>query len=160
MVCAGVSWFQYIGNNNTNALSWNFNGGNDLFRLDATTGTVQAPNGSVAAGLGPIYAGVPQNLQAGATYQLILSDANKHIFLTNSTTAVTIPANASVAFPIGTAVTFVSNGSGSSTIAITTDTLVWAATGGTGTRTLAAKGMATALKVSATAWWISGTGLS
>jgi hypothetical protein len=35
-----------------------------------------------------------------------------------------------------------------------------AGTGTTGSRTLAAHGMATAIKVSATAWYINGTGLT
>jgi hypothetical protein len=66
-----------------------------------------------------------------------------------------------VAFPIGTAITFVNqNGAGTITIAITTDTMRLAGTGGTGSRTLAANGTATALKITATEWIISGVNLS
>jgi hypothetical protein len=107
----------------------------------------------------PVYAGIPQNLQT-ANYQLVLADANKHIFFNAGAHALTIPANASVPFPVGTAVTFVNNGSGAWTIGITTDQLVWAAGGTTGTRTLALNGMATMIKTQATQWFISGTGLS
>ena len=46
------------------------------------------------------------------------------------------------------------------TIAITTDTMRLAGPGTTGSRTLAANGVATALKVTATDWIISGTGLT
>jgi hypothetical protein len=46
------------------------------------------------------------------------------------------------------------------TIAITTDTLYFAGTGTTGSRTLAQYGVATALKLTSTTWIISGTGLT
>ena len=46
------------------------------------------------------------------------------------------------------------------TIAITTDTMYLAGTGTTGTRTLAQYGMATAIKMTATTWMISGSGLT
>jgi hypothetical protein len=66
-----------------------------------------------------------------------------------------------VAFPIGTAVTFINqNGAGVITIAITSDTMRLAGAGTTGNRTLAANGIATAIKVTSTEWIISGTGLT
>ena len=46
------------------------------------------------------------------------------------------------------------------TIAITTDTMRLAGAGTTGSRTLAANGIATALKLTSTEWIISGTGLT
>ena len=71
------------------------------------------------------------------------------------------PANSSVAYPIGTALTFVNQASaGVMTIAITTDTMRLAGAGTTGSRTLAANGIATAIKVTSTEWLISGTGLT
>lgn len=74
---------------------------------------------------------------------------------------VTIPANASVAFPVRTCITIVNqNAAGSLTIAITTDTMRLAGAGTTGSRTLAANGVATAIKVTSTEWIISGTGLT
>lgn len=107
--------------------------------------------------------GIPQNAQS-ANYALQLSDANKHLLHPSADVTArtfTIPANATVAFPIGTAVTFVNqNGAGAVTIAITTDTMRLAGVGSTGNRTLAANGIATALKITATEWIISGTGLS
>ncbi|HET9574537.1 MAG TPA: hypothetical protein VFP29_12515, partial [Methyloceanibacter sp.] len=45
-------------------------------------------------------------------------------------------------------------------IAITSDTMRLAGAGTTGSRTLAANGVATALKVTSTEWIISGTALS
>ena len=108
-------------------------------------------------------ASVFQNSQSAA-YTLVIGDAGKHIFHPSADATAriwTIPANASVAFPIGTAVTFVNqNAAGVITIAITTDTLRLSPGGTTGSRTLAANGMASALKVTATEWIISGSGLS
>lgn len=107
--------------------------------------------------------GVPitQNSQSTA-YTLVLSDAGKHILhptADDNARTFTIPANASVAYPTGTAITFV-NQINTVTIAITSDTLTLAGAGTTGSRTLAANGMATALKIASTSWIISGTGLS
>lgn len=106
---------------------------------------------------------IPQNSKSAA-YTLVLSDAGKHILHPSADTTArifTIPANASVAFPIGTAVTFINQYSaGVITITITTDTMRRAGDGVTGSRTLAANGIATAVKVTATEWMISGIGLS
>jgi len=104
---------------------------------------------------------VPQNTQSGA-YTLVLADAGLHIYTSTGGAATwTIPANSSVAFPIGTAVTFVINATATRTIAITTDTLYWAGTAGTtGSRTLAGTGIATALKITSTTWVISGSNLT
>lgn len=106
---------------------------------------------------------IPQNSQSSA-YTLVIGDAGKHIFHPSADTTAriwTIPANSSVAFAIGDAVSFVNqNAAGVITIAITTDTMRLAGAGTTGSRTLAANGMATALKVTSTEWIISGTGLT
>ncbi len=106
---------------------------------------------------------IPQNSQSAA-YTLVLGDAGSHIFHPAADTTAriwTIPANASVAYPVGTAITFVNeNSAGVITIAITTDTMRLAGAGTTGSRTLAANGIATALKVTSTSWLISGSGLT
>jgi hypothetical protein len=73
----------------------------------------------------------------------------------------TIPANASVALEVGHITTIVNDGaSGSVTIAITTDALIWSPTLGTGSRVLAPGGIATIIKVSSTRWYVSGVGLT
>jgi hypothetical protein len=106
---------------------------------------------------------IRQNSQSAA-YTLVLTDGGKHILHPSADTTArvfTIPANSSVAFPIGTAVTFVNQASaGTITISITTDTMRLAGAGTTGSRTLAANGIATALKITSTEWIISGTGLT
>lgn len=90
--------------------------------------------------------------------------ANKHIYHPSADTTArtwTIPANSSVPYPIGTTLTFVNdNGAGALTIAINTDTLWLAGAGTTGSRTLAANGVATAVKITSTSWQINGSGLT
>lgn len=104
------------------------------------------------------FKGLPQNSQGN--YTLVLSDAGKQLYFSSGGATHTIPANSSVAFPIGTAVTFINETGSACSIAITTDTLTLAGTLTTGTRSLARNGLATAVKASATSWLISGAGLS
>ena len=107
--------------------------------------------------------GVPQNSKSAA-YTTVLADANTHILHPSADTTArtfTIDSNANVPYPIGTAITFVNqNAAGVVTIAITTDTMRLAGAGTIGSRTLAANGIATALKITSTEWIISGTGLT
>ena len=103
------------------------------------------------------FRGLPQNSQT-ASYTLALSDQGKHISIT--TGGVVIPANGSVAFPVGAAISIFNNSGSNQTISITTDTLRQAGTANTGSRTLAQYGLATIVKVAATVWVISGAGLS
>jgi hypothetical protein len=131
-----------------------------LAGTDATTMTF--PPASAEVG----YLNIPQNSQSTA-YSLVLADAGKHILHPSADTTAriwTIPANSgggSVAFPIGTAITFINqNAGGVITISITTDTMRLAGAGTTGSRTLAANGIATAIKITSTEWIISGTGLT
>jgi hypothetical protein len=107
------------------------------------------------------FRNIPQNAQTGS-YTLVLADSGKHIYHASGAGAATytIPANGSVAYPIGTALTFINLSSTSISIAITTDTMYLSSAGTTGTRTLAQYGSATAIKVTSTAWLISGSGLT
>lgn len=105
------------------------------------------------------YLTVPQNAQG--TYTCVLSDSGKHIYTASGGATYTIPSNASVAYPIGTAITFVNQSAVACTIAITSDTMYFAGTAGTtGSRTLGQYGVATAMKVGTTTWMISGTSLT
>lgn len=140
--------------------------------LGGTSGVpTRLPIGSVDGLLltaigGAVVWRAPQMLQnsQSAAYTLVAADAGKHLLHPSADAtprAFTIPSSASVAFPVGTAVTFVNqNGAGALTIAITSDTMRLAGPGTTGSRTLAANGMATALKIAATEWIISGNGLT
>ena len=108
------------------------------------------------------FRNIPQNSQS-ANYTLVLADSGKHIFHPvgdNNARTFTIPANSSVAYPIGTAITFINMAVANVTIAITTDTLVLSSAGTTGSRTLATNGSATCIKITSTSWLISGSALT
>lgn len=118
-----------------------------------------AANGSASDG--PGYRGVPQNSQSAA-YTTVMADNGKHILhptADNNPRTFTIDSNANVAYPVGASITFV-NQINTVTIAITSDTMVLAGAGTTGSRTLAANGIATAVKIASTTWIINGTGLT
>lgn len=95
------------------------------------------------------------NTQTGTTYGPVLTDSEKMITLNNaSAITATIPANASVAYPVGTKLNFMQLGAGQVTIAITTDTLNVDAD-----LTLKLNGqyaVATAFKVTTTSWVLFG----
>jgi hypothetical protein len=95
-------------------------------------------------------------------YTLTASESGYHLYHTiGSAHTYTIPANGSVPFPLGTVITAVNgHGAGVLSIAITTDTLRMVGTSNTGTRAIAANGMATMLKVSSQTWYINGVGLT
>jgi hypothetical protein len=108
------------------------------------------------------FRNIPQNSQSAA-YTLVLADSGKHILHPASDAnarTFTIPANSSVAYPIGTAITFINMTSQVVTIAITTDTMYLSSAGTTGSRSLAQYGSATAIKITSTNWIISGSGLT
>ena len=96
-----------------------------------------------------------------ASYPLVLGDAGQVVRFTGATASkvCTIPANASVAFPIGTMIGITNDGSVTMTLAITTDTMTWGKDNTTGTRTLAAGADCVILKTTATTWKINGSAL-
>jgi hypothetical protein len=106
------------------------------------------------------YLNIPQNAQTGS-YTTVLSDAGKHIYHAAGAGAATytIPANGSVAYPIGTVIAFVNLSATSISIA-NSDTMYWGYFGTTGSRTLGQYGVANALKVTSTTWIITGTALT
>ena len=96
-----------------------------------------------------------------ASYTMVLGDAGQVVRFTGSTASkvCTIPANASVAFPIGTMIGITNDGSVTMTLAITTDTMTWGKDNTTGTRTLAAGADCVILKTTATTWKVNGSAL-
>jgi hypothetical protein len=131
---------------------------NNTLTLAGTDGmTMTFPPASASIG----YLEIPQNPKTGS-YTLVLSDSGKHIYHAVAAAAATytIPENASVAYPIGTAITFINMAVANVTIAITTDTMYLAGAGTTGSRTLAQYGSATAIKITNTSWIINGMGLT
>jgi hypothetical protein len=105
---------------------------------------------------------LPINSQS-ASYTTVLADSGKIILHPSSDAnarTYTIPANASVAYPVGTALTFVNMTAQVVTIAINTDTMYLSSFGTTGSRSLAQYSSATAVKLTTTTWLISGSGLT
>jgi hypothetical protein len=115
-------------------------------------------NANTAKAVG--YVGMPQAILASGGLTLSAAHAGNHIYVTGTGQTITIPANSSVPFEIGTTIVIINAASVTTTIAITTDTLLLAGAGTAGTRTLGAHGMATAVKVATTEWIISGNGLT
>jgi hypothetical protein len=125
--------------------------------LDFKAGAVTTSNAS-ASEVG--YKGTPQNVQNG-DYTLVLTDAGKSIDKQSGGAGetITIPANDTVAFPVGTVICGDNDGGGTLTIAITTDVLEDSA-GNTGSRTVADNGSWVIKKIAATKWRITGNGVS
>lgn len=108
------------------------------------------------------YRAVPITTQDG-TYTFALSDNGKTVRHTSASAHTwTIPANATVAFPAGAVITLEA-GASSGNVTITPATgvgLELAGTASTGSRTLAANGLATILKTATNTWKISGAGVT
>jgi hypothetical protein len=146
-----------FGSVTNHALGFFTNNGTPQAQL-LTTGILQAiDQASAMQDVG--WRDCPQNSVSG-NYTLALSDRGKQIAQQTAAATVTIPANASIAFPVGSSIVIFNNSAGNISIAITTDVLFIAATTTTGTRTLASNGLATIMKTDATHWVISGSGLS
>lgn len=102
------------------------------------------------------FRGIPLTSQAqGSTITLALTDASRRV--ANTSGGWTIPANGSIAFPTDTTIVLHNNSGSTQAVSITSDTLTWAGTATTGTRTVAANGLATLVKIGSTNWLISGT---
>lgn len=99
------------------------------------------------------------NNQTGTTYTLVLTDNNKTITFNNAAAiAVTIPTNASVAFPVGAQVVFAwITGAGQPTISGSGGVTI-KSRGGTATapKLYAANAMATAIQIATDVWLIGG----
>jgi hypothetical protein len=128
-----------------------------LAGTDSTTMTFPPASASVG------YLNVPVNTQDTGPYTTVLTDSGKFIFHPSTDAnarTYTIAANSSVAYPVGTVLTFINMAAQVVTIAITSDTMYLTGTGITGSRSLAQYGMATAIKMTTTTWLISGSGLT
>jgi hypothetical protein len=120
-----------------------------------TTGNVLTSNGTIWAStaLPSNAVAYPQNIQS-ANYTLVLSDAGKQIFHPVADANIrtyTIPANSSVAFPIGTVVLFTVENGGRYVNVACGDTLVFGS-GITGSVAVTANNTLMAIKVTSTKW--------
>ncbi|MBO9580334.1 MAG: hypothetical protein J7498_05535 [Sphingobium sp.] len=103
---------------------------------------------------------LPQNAQTG-DYTLVLTDRAKHLYLTSGSAMITIPPNSSVAYPIGTVIVLINNGSASKTVARGSGVaLLLAGSAADANKTLAQGAVATIIKVATNTWFISGAGVS
>lgn len=103
------------------------------------------------------YLEIPQQSKS-VDYTAVLADSGKsidHPSTDANARTFTIPANASVAYHIGTCISFSNMTANVVTIAITTDTMYLAGAWTTGSRSLAQYGTATARKLTSTTWLIS-----
>jgi hypothetical protein len=123
--------------------------------ITGNTATVTSANYSIG------YLTIPQvTLSANST--AALTDSGKHFY---STTAgnleITIPDNANVAFPVGTAISIVVQAAGNVLVVTQPSTTLYLGGNATsGNRVVGTYGMATVLKVATNTWFISGTGVS
>lgn len=104
----------------------------------------------------PSYRYKRLNAQTGTTYTFDINDGNGSTLVTlNNASAITatIPANASVAFPIGATIPIMQLGAGQVTVTIASDTLL---NPGLTAKLRAQYSMATLTKIASTQWVISG----
>jgi len=106
----------------TAAIAWTAEPSDGQFLIGDTAaipqlGTITAGTGitvtNAAHAITVASTGTTLNDQTGTSYTLVLTDAGKFITFTNAAAiAVTVPTNASVAFPIGTQIGFQQGGAG------------------------------------------------
>lgn len=98
--------------------------------------------------------------QTGTTYTTVLNDNGQVVTMNNaSANTLSIPTNASVAYPIGTQINVLQIGAGQTTIqAVTSGTTTILSTGGTAAapKIRARYGMATAIKSATDTWYVVG----
>lgn len=107
------------------------------------------------------YMDIP-NTSVNSNYQLLITDRGKFIYINAANLTITIPANTTTAFPVGTVITICAEGNTGTQLTIGgTDILVWCP-GGSQTipRSLSAFAVATILKTDSNRWMLTGAGIS
>ena len=106
------------------------------------------------------YRDIPQVTAGNVT--LTLADSGKHYYATSAAPlTLTVPSNANVAFPIGTAISIVNKGSANLTVALEAEASMYLAGNATSaSRTITTYGMATLMKTATDEWFINGTGVA
>lgn len=131
------------------------NGSSAVTAVTAPAGTIVGTSDTQTLSNKTLTAPVVQvagiNTQAGSSYTFVIGDAYKMVTMGNaSASTLTVPANASVAYPIGTQIFFYVKGAGTVTLGITTDTL-------TGTTSYAQNTGGILTKLTATTWLVQKT---
>ena len=135
--------------------------------------TADLPNSfelAVGAGLSKLSATNTLTLDGSGVIELVAMNANTTLDITHAgkllykssggAITITIPANGSVAYTIGTCIEIINDDTENLTVAITSDTLILARYGSTGSRTIRTKGWMTLRKVASTTWYATGAGVS
>lgn len=140
---------------------WDFSNGITTPSITDGSGTVDFASSSITTDNDtadePGWKGTPQRTMSSSA-GLVLADAGKQIYLNGGVSqTLTIPANASEAFPVGTIIVVVNDSGNDWSIAITTDTLEEYVTGTTGTQTLGDNNKAVLEKVATTTWKYAAT---
>ena len=104
---------------------------------------------------GSVVSHVALNAQTGTTYTLVLADSGKMITSSNgSAQTITVPANSSVAFPVGTQVLITAIGAGIASIAAAGGVTIRSADSALKLRTQYST--ASLIKVATDEWYLSG----
>jgi hypothetical protein len=117
LVYSGTTWnaFAQVGGAGAGVVS--ASGGGTGLTSSGTAGNVLTSDGTGWTSAAPIAA-YPQNIQS-SNYTLVLGDAGKQIYSANTgAQTITIPTNASVAFPIGTIITLFNMGTSTITLSV------------------------------------------
>lgn len=88
-----------------------------MYAYTSDTNTLWYYTGSAWESAGATAQQLTLNAQTGTSYTLVLSDSGKFVTLNNAASiTLTIPTNASVAFPIGTQINLIQLGAGQVTV--------------------------------------------
>lgn len=125
------------------------------------TGQGDAVNALAAlGGLSVAYKELAQSAKSSG-YTFDLTQSAGHVYYTGGAATATLPANATVAFPVGSVITIINNGSGALAISRAGGvTMKWSVGGVDANRSLAVGGVCSLIKVATDVWFISGAGLS
>jgi hypothetical protein len=137
------------------SVSGNITGGNVTSAALTSTASLSVTGNTATVTSANYQIGYRDLPQIGAFGTLATTDGGKHYYGSGT---ITIPTNASVALPVGTAILVIA--AGATTINQGSVTLIWAGVGATGSRTLATYGQASLIKVGTDTWYISGAGIS
>lgn len=98
--------------------SGSISGSSDVSLSNPADNHVLSYDTAVSKWQNKVSGGYVINAQTGTSYTLTLSDANKFITFSNSSaTTVTVPTNATAAYPIGTHINLAQLGTGQVTVA-------------------------------------------
>jgi hypothetical protein len=127
-------------NTNTPTEAWDVNGNvkaNSFIKVGGTSSQYLMADGSVSTGGGSSSLTVDSTTIVNTNYTLVLSDSNKFFRVKNGSTAltITIPANSTVAFPVGTIIYIQQQGTAQITVSGASGVVIESADGLTKTST-------------------------